>query len=71
MPRPPDRAGDPQVTPPAARQSRTILVVDDERAILDLLAEILADEGFVVHRRVRCAPGGGPRARRPAQPDSH
>ena len=36
------------MTPPAARQPRTILVVDDEWAILDLLAEILADEGFVV-----------------------
>ena len=35
--------------PDAAGSRRTILVVDDEPAILDLLAELLADEGFVVH----------------------
>ena len=35
--------------PEASGSLRTILVVDDEPAILDLLAELLADEGFVVH----------------------
>jgi two-component system, OmpR family, alkaline phosphatase synthesis response regulator PhoP len=34
---------------PSPRHSLTILVVDDEPSILDMLGEILADEGFIVH----------------------
>jgi DNA-binding response OmpR family regulator len=30
--------------------ARTVLVVDDERFIVDLLAEVLAEEGFEVRR---------------------
>ena len=39
----------PGVTPQAGQHRATILVVDDELPILHLLAEILVDEGFVVH----------------------
>src|SRR3712207_6286295 len=44
----PYRAGGPLMTP-AAGHPPTILVVDDEPAMLDLVAEMLADEGFMVH----------------------
>lgn len=37
------------MTLPAAGHPWSLLIVDDEPAILQLLAEILADEGFVVH----------------------
>jgi DNA-binding response OmpR family regulator len=34
----------------AMKRDRVILVVDDERSICDLLAELLADEGYRVNR---------------------
>ena len=37
------------MTPPPASRSGSILLVDDDPSILDLVAEILIDEGFVVH----------------------